>query len=217
MIPRRSTAFAAAAALTLAACAPGQQPPTERQRSGAALGAVAGAALGLLAGGDDRRNALVGAGIGLLAGVAVGSYLDDREERLRRDLEGTGATVQRAGDAILITLPEGVTFDVDSSQVRQEFRRPLRRAARTLTEDPRSYVDVLGHADSTGSEAYNQGLSERRARAVAGVLTRNGVQEARVRARGFGESRPVASNDTASGRARNRRVEIVVRPATAEG
>ncbi|MEO0683040.1 MAG: OmpA family protein [Pseudomonadota bacterium] len=211
---RRPVALAAIAALTLSACAPGQEAPSERQRVGLALGALAGAAAGLLVGGDDRRNALVGAGIGLLAGAAVSSYLDEQERRLNEDLEGTGATVTRTEDAILITLPNGVTFDFDSAQVRQEFRRPLTRVARTLAEDPRSYIDVIGHADAVGSDAYNQQLSERRARAVAGVLQRRGVDAARIETAGFGESRPVASNDTEEGRARNRRVEILVVPAT---
>ncbi|MEM6742833.1 MAG: OmpA family protein [Pseudomonadota bacterium] len=211
---RRSAAAAAVCAFVLGACAQGQGP-SERQTAGAGLGALAGAGLGLLVGGDDRRNALVGAGIGLLAGVAVGSYLDEQERRLEQDLEGTGGTVERVGDSLLVTLPNGVTFDVDSAEIKREFRRPLNRVARTLGEYPSSYIDVVGHADATGSDAYNQQLSERRARAVADALSDRGVARARLAAIGRGETQPVASNDTERGRARNRRVEILIVPATA--
>ncbi|MEM1315594.1 MAG: OmpA family protein [Pseudomonadota bacterium] len=210
---RRSAAAVALGAMLLSACAQGQGP-SERQTAGAGLGALAGAGLGLLVGGDDRRNALVGAGIGLLAGVAVGSYLDEQERRLQQDLEGTGGTVERVGDALLVTLPNGVTFDFDSVEIKQEFRRPLNRVASTLAEYPSSYVDVVGHADSTGSAEYNQDLSERRADSVAGALSRRGVDRARLAAVGRGETQPVASNATEDGRARNRRVEILIVPAT---
>ncbi|MGR3783942.1 MAG: OmpA family protein [Albimonas sp.] len=209
----RAPVIAACAAAMLSACANGQGP-SSNQAAGAGVGAVLGAASGLLVGGDDRRNALVGAGIGLLAGAAVGTYLDQQEQDLRQDLSGTGAEVTRVDDALLVTLPGGVTFDTDSTVVKSEFRRPLNRVARTLQKYPSSYVDVIGHTDSTGEASYNMQLSNRRARAVASELIERGVKRPRIEAYGRGEEQPVASNDTAQGRAANRRVEILIVPAT---
>lgn len=218
--PRRRPARAAVAAVSalalLAGCAQNQQQAGPNQVGGALAGALTGAAAGLLVGGDDRRNALVGAGIGLLAGAAVGTYLDRQQRALEQDLAGTGASVSRVENALLVTLPNGVTFDTDSAEIRPRFRRPLRRVAGTLNAYPESYVDVVGHADATGAASYNQALSERRARAVAQVLRRNGVAPARMVARGKGETQPVASNETERGRARNRRVEILITPAVRE-
>jgi outer membrane protein OmpA-like peptidoglycan-associated protein len=217
MRPTLVRAVAAVSALAIVAgCAQGQGP-SQRQATGAAVGAALGAASGLLVGGDDRRNALVGAGIGLLAGAAVGTWLDEQERQLEQDLAGTGADVRRVEDAILVTLPSGITFDTDSAKVKREFRRPLNRVANTLAKYPEGYVDVVGHADSTGEAAYNQRLSERRADAVADMLVDRGVSSARIVARGMGERQPVASNETAEGRARNRRVEILITPAVREG
>ncbi len=198
---------------TTAACNHGSGP-TQNQTIGALTGAALGAAAGTLVGGNDRRNALVGAGVGLLAGAAVGTYLDRQQAELERNLEGSGASVTRVNDTLLVTLPGGVTFDFDSANIRPEFRRPLAEIASTLNAYPESYVDVVGHTDSDGSEAYNQSLSERRARAVSGSLISNGVNSARIAAYGVGESQPVASNATAAGRQANRRVEIIIVPAT---
>lgn len=211
----RRIAFAFATVAALGACAPGQQGPSERQVGGAAIGAILGATAGALLGGESaREGALIGAGIGLLAGAAVGTYLDEQERALNEDLAGTGAEVTRLEDALLVTLPGGVTFATDSAAVRPEFRAPLMRVAETLAEYPSSFVDVVGHTDSTGTPAYNQGLSERRADAVAEILVANGVAEARLASYGRGQSDPVASNDTPEGRAANRRVEILIVPAT---
>ncbi|MDF2233122.1 OmpA family protein [Albimonas sp. CAU 1670] len=209
----RAPVVALCAAATLTACASGQGP-SDNQLAGAGVGAVLGAGAGMLVGGDDRRNALVGAGIGLLAGAAVGSYLDQQEDDLRQDLSGTGADVKRVDDALLVTLPGGVTFDTDSTVVKPEFKRPLNRVAKTLQKYPSSYVDVIGHTDSTGEKAYNKKLSNQRAKAVASELIDRGVKRARIESYGRGENQPVASNETAEGRAANRRVEILIVPAT---
>ncbi|MAS44804.1 MAG: hypothetical protein CML43_17060 [Rhodobacteraceae bacterium] len=208
--------MAMCAAALLAGCAEtvNDNGVTRRQGTGAALGAGLGAAAGLLVGGDDRRNALVGAGIGMLAGAAAGTYLDSQERQLQKDLEGTGATVTNTGDALLVTLPGGVTFQTDSDKVTNNFKRPLNRVARTLNKYPSSYVDVVGHTDSTGDASYNMQLSQRRARSVAAELIQRGVANARIATAGMGETQPVASNETADGRAANRRVEIKIVPAT---
>ncbi|SDX31946.1 Outer membrane protein OmpA [Albimonas donghaensis] len=212
----RVAGMAMCAAALLAGCAEtvNDNGVTRRQGTGAALGAGLGAAAGLLVGGDDRRNALVGAGIGMLAGAAAGTYLDSQERQLQKDLEGTGATVTNTGDALLVTLPGGVTFQTDSDKVTNNFKRPLNRVARTLNKYPSSYVDVIGHTDSTGDASYNMQLSQRRARSVAAELIQRGVANARIATAGMGETQPVASNETVDGRAANRRVEIKIVPAT---
>jgi outer membrane protein OmpA-like peptidoglycan-associated protein len=196
------------------ACENSQGGPSRNQTIGALTGAALGAAAGTLVGGNDRRNALVGAGVGLLAGAAVGTYLDRQQAELEQNLAGSGANVSRVGDTLLVTLPGGVTFDTDSANIRPEFRRPLREVAFTLNDYPESYVDVIGHTDSVGAESYNQALSERRAQSVASSLIADGVNRVRIAAYGKGETQPVASNDTAAGRQANRRVEIVIIPAT---
>ena len=181
---------------------------------GAVAGAAIGAAAGTLVGGDDRRNALIGAGIGLLAGAAVGQYLDQQQRDLESSLAGTGAEVERQGDQLLVTMPSNITFATDSAQIQPQFYGALDNVAATFNKYPESYIDVIGHTDSRGSDAYNQQLSERRAGSVASYLTSRGVSQARLAAFGQGESQPVASNDTAEGRAANRRVELRITPAT---
>lgn len=208
----RNTLIAGACCVALAGCEGIQQHPNTA--GGAAIGALVGAAAGTLVGGNDRRNALVGAGIGLLAGAAIGSYLDQQQRELNADLAGTGAEVSRDGDALLVTMPAGITFDVDSARIKPQFYGPLDRMAATLRKYPQSYIDVIGHTDSTGDPGYNQQLSERRAGAVQNRLVSRGVNRARMAAYGQGERQPVATNATTAGRAANRRVEVRIVPAT---
>jgi len=186
----------------------------QRTAIGAGAGVAAGAALGTLVGGNDRRNALVGAGIGLLAGAAVGQYLDQQQRDLETSLAGTGAEVERQGDQLLVTMPSQVTFATDSAQIQPQFYSALNSVAQTLQQYPSSYVDIVGHTDNTGEDAYNQRLSEERANAVSQYLVSRGVNPARIAAYGQGESQPVASNETETGRQANRRVELLITPAT---
>ncbi len=181
---------------------------------GAIIGALGGAAIGTLFGGSDRRNALIGAGIGMLAGAAVGQYMDRQERELRADLAGTGAVVNRDGDSLLVSFPANVTFGVDSAAIRPGFYRTLDDVSGTLNRYPQSYLDVVGHTDSTGSEAYNQALSERRAGSVSNYFRSRGVEPARIASYGMGETQPVASNADSYGRQQNRRVELRITPAT---
>lgn len=179
--------------------------------TGAIIGAIGGAAAGTLAGGDDRRNALIGAGIGALAGAAIGNYMDRTYLNLRERLAGTGVGVTRVSQSqILLNFPSDLTFDFDRDNVKGQFVPTLRDVGNVLREYDQTTVDVYGHADSVGSDAYNQDLSERRAMNVASVLMQGGVIRQRVVAQGFGESRPIASNATDDGRARNRRVEVYI-------
>lgn len=188
------------------------QQKVNNTTKGAALGAAAGAAAGLLAGGDDRRNALVGAGVGLLAGGAIGSYMDQQEAELRAQLQGTGVTVTRNGNQIILNMPSNITFDVGQSAVKPTFINTLNGVAIVVSKFNKTLVDVYGHTDSTGSEQSNQVLSTQRAQSVAGYLSQTGVDPRRFRILGFGETRPIADNGSALGRAANRRVEIQLSP-----
>lgn len=201
---------AVAAVSLLAGCA--TDSGGQKVAVGAVVGAAAGAGVGALIG--NRKGALIGAGIGAIAGAGIGAYLAEQERKLKRDLEGTGATVVNTGDDILITLPAGVLFPVDSATIQPRFEDKLVSVANTLKADPRSLIDVVGHTDSTGDAAYNQDLSERRANSVATFLKAEGVRSSRIVAYGRGETEPIATNATAEGRALNRRVEIRVTPLT---
>jgi outer membrane protein OmpA-like peptidoglycan-associated protein len=209
----RSTIPVIAAATIVAACSNGQGP-SERVGSGAAIGAVLGGITGAIVARDDAAGALVGAGIGAIAGAAVGDYLDKQEAALKRDLEGTGATVTNTGEELLVNLPSEVTFDFDSAAIKPQFVRPLAEMTGTLNRYPESLIDIIGHTDSVGTEAYNQALSQRRADSVANFMTNRGVVRERIVAYGQGELYPIASNETEAGRAQNRRVEIRITPIT---
>jgi outer membrane protein OmpA-like peptidoglycan-associated protein len=180
-------------------------------------GAVGGYLLGDLVGGSHDRNAkIIGAGIGAIAGGAVGNYMDRQEAELRRQTAGTGVDVIRQGDDLILRMPSGITFAYDRYDIQPQFRQTLDQVAQTLAAYDQTYIDVLGHTDSTGSDPYNQGLSERRAQSVASYLTSRGVQPVRIATRGYGESAPIATNATDEGRAANRRVEVKVVPVTAQ-
>lgn len=181
---------------------------------GAAIGALAGAGIGLLAGGNDRRNALIGAGIGTLAGGAIGGYMDQQEAELRGYLRGTGVSVTRNGNQIILNMPSNITFATDQDQVIPAFYETLNAVALVINKYNRTIVDINGHTDSTGSASHNQALSQRRASSVASYLVSRNVDGRRLAINGFGDSRPIASNATAEGRAQNRRVEIYLSPLT---
>jgi len=207
-----------AAMLPLSACV--TDPTTgKRTISKAAIGGIGGALGGYLLGDfiggkRDRTEKIVGAGIGALAGAGAGYYMDEQEKKLRLQTAGSGVNVIRDGDSLVLDMPSEVTFGVDSANIDAGFRNTLDQVASTLTQYEKTYVDVMGHTDSTGSDAYNQTLSERRASAVADYLSIRGVQSARLATRGYGESQPKASNLDPAGRSANRRVEIRLVPVT---
>jgi len=180
---------------------------------GAGIGAVAGGLIGAIAG-DNRESILIGMGVGALAGGGVGYYMDKQEDKLRAQLQSTGVSVTRNGDNIILNMPGNITFATNSSNISADFYRVLDSVALVINEFKKTYVDVYGYTDSTGSEAYNQTLSEARASSVGSYLMSQKVIPQRVVTRGMGESQPVATNDTAEGRSRNRRVEIVLIPIT---
>jgi outer membrane protein OmpA-like peptidoglycan-associated protein len=207
------------AALPLAACTTNPETGNKRISKsviGGVGGALGGYLLGDLIGGKrDRTEKILGAGIGAIAGAGVGYYMDEQEKKLRRQTAGTGVNVTREGDELVLDMPSEVTFATGSANLSPNFRTTLDKVAATLGEYEKTYVDVLGHTDSVGSDAYNQTLSEQRSGTVADYLSAKGVQRARLATKGYGESQPRDSNTTEEGRAANRRVEIRLVPVTA--
>jgi outer membrane protein OmpA-like peptidoglycan-associated protein len=201
--------------ILLSACATSPDDPNAKAKKAAVIGAVTGALVGIATGDDAterRQRATAGAAIGAGIGAGVGHYQDKQEAELRKKLAGTGVDVIRDGDNILLDMPSGITFAFASSDINAQFYPVLDKVAGTLSSYDQTTVSVIGHTDSIGSDAANQTLSERRAGSVAGYLQSRGVSGGRLNTMGYGESRPVASNDTEEGRAENRRVEIKLVP-----
>jgi outer membrane protein OmpA-like peptidoglycan-associated protein len=190
---------------------------TSKAAKGAGIGAAAGAVVGLITGDDSKERkerALIGAGVGAIAGGSVGYYMDVQEAKLRQQLQGTGVSVTRMGDNITLNMPGNITFKTDSADLNSSFFSVLDSVSLVLKEYEKTIVEVAGHTDSTGSDQYNQALSERRAQTVATYLAGKGVMQQRMITVGAGEGRPVATNDTADGRQLNRRVELTLTPIT---
>lgn len=189
---------------------------TSRTGQGAAIGAGVGAVLGAITGGDRLERAAIGAGIGALSGAAIGNYMDRQEAELRRQLEGTGVSVTRRGDEIILNMPGNVTFDFDSASLRSEFFEVLDSVALVLEEFEKTVLVIDGHTDSTGSRSYNMELSQRRAEAVGDYLVSREINPVRLASYGYGPDHPIASNETEEGRQANRRVELTLMPVTEE-
>lgn len=205
-------------AVTLTACMStdpytGQQK-TSNTAKGAGIGALAGAVIGAATSSSDdrKKGALIGAAGGATIGGGIGFYMDKQEAALRAKLEGTGVRVVREGDNIRLIMPGNITFGVDRHEVRPEFYPTLESVAIVLEEFNKTAVRVAGHTDSSGSDSYNQTLSERRASSVGQFLISHGVIAGRVQVYGYGERYPVAGNDTEGGRQANRRVELELVP-----
>lgn len=203
----------------LAACATTSDPWTGEERStrtgqGAAIGAGIGAVLGAISGGDRLKRVAIGAGIGALSGAAIGNYMDRQEQALREQLRGTGVSVTRRGDDIILNMPGNVTFGFDRSELRPEFFDVLDSVALVLEEFDQTVLVIDGHTDSTGRRDYNMDLSRRRAESVGSYLIGEGVNPVRVATYGYGPDHPVATNETDAGRAANRRVELTLMPIT---
>jgi outer membrane protein OmpA-like peptidoglycan-associated protein len=197
----------------------------ERRISKTALGSIFGAGAGAgvsagiaaLAGKDVAKAALIGAGVGALTGGAVGLYMDHQDAKLREFLEGTGVGVTRVGNEIILNMPGNVTFESDSDVIQSSFDEVLHAVVLVLREYDKTIIEVMGHTDSTGSEAHNLDLSKRRAASVGSHLIREGVNPVRVLTEGFGEQYPIVDNATAEGRQSNRRVELRLSPLVADG
>ncbi len=173
---------------------------------GGALGGIIGGALGSK--GKKARGILIGSVIGGTAGALIGKYMDKQAEEMRKDLEG--AKVERVGEGILITFDSGLMFDVNKYDLKSSTRQNLQELADVLQKYDDTEVLVQGHTDSTGEAEYNMELSNNRAKSVYGYLVGQGVSNTRLVTMGLGETEPLASNETASGRQQNRRVEIAI-------
>lgn len=207
------------AALALSACTTAGptniDDPNYRAQQGALSGAMLGGLIGVASGDtkDERlRSGVLGATLGAVAGGAIGANLDAQAAEMRARLGNPNVTVTNMGSYLLVNLPESVTFATDSAAVRPDLQADLRSIAANLVSYPNSRIQVLGHTDDTGSAAYNFDLSQLRAQAVRDILVGAGVPGNRIAAVGMGEDRPIASNATVSGRAQNRRVEIIITP-----
>ncbi len=180
--------------------------------TGAGVGALVGGLFGrAISPGNPTGGTVIGAGVGAIIGGAIGADLDAQEAALRSQLGGTVGIVND-GSQLIVSLPEDITFNIDSSVVKPSLVGDLYKLANVMNEYPNTTIRVVGHTDNTGSTAYNQALSQQRARAVKGILVNGGVDGNRIIARGVGETQPIASNGTAEGRQQNRRVEIYIIP-----
>ena len=196
----------ATGALAAAGCA-----STPRERKGAVIGAGTGAVAGGLIGraaGSTAKGAIIGAAVGGAAGAIIGRRMDQQAAELEKEVPN--AEVERVGEGILVTFDSGILYDYDSAVVKPAARDNLRNLAQSLDKYPGTNIVLVGHTDADGADSYNQDLSERRAAAAADYLVTQGVPRARIDATGRGETEPVASNDTAAGKAQNRRVEIAI-------
>jgi len=194
-----------------------REEQASRAQRNALIGAAAGAVAGLITGDSSmerKKRALVGAGIGALAGGGVGAYMDRQEARLRAELDRTGVSVTRVGDNITLNMPGNITFATNSADLNASFYEVLKSVSLVVNEFEQTVIEVAGHTDSTGTDSYNQQLSERRAASVASYLTTRQVLPDRIIEVGMGEARPIADNATDAGRQANRRVELTLVPLT---
>lgn len=215
---------AAAATLGLAACTDPNAPygaattpgaDMSRTQKGAIAGAVLGGIYGLQRDSDPRnkgKDVAEGAIVGALAGGLVGNVLDQQARALESQMTTPGVRVVNTGNSINVTMPESALFAFDSARLSGPAQNDLYAMARTLNQYPNSTVQVIGYTDSVGAAAYNMDLSQRRAQSVANVLIAGNVSPSRLQVAGRGSANPVASNNTAAGRAQNRRVEVIIIP-----
>ena len=202
-------ALVACVALMTVGCS--LNPKTVKKPSGSA---AAGKFTGKTISKEKRRHALKKAGLRTLSFGSVSAYMDYQEAKLRQRLKRTGVSISRSGNNIILTMPGNITFDFGSANLKSEFYEVLNSVAMVLDEYERTYIDVYGHTDSIGSHKYNNKLSRRRARCVAEYLVAQGCNGQRFSIKGFGETKPIASNNDKSGRSKNRRVEIEIAPLT---
>ncbi len=207
------TTIIATAALVTVGCA--TDDPNRRAKTGAAIGAIAGGIIGNQT--SSKNGKFVGAAVGALTGAAVGNYMDKQQRRMEQQLAAEQAnqeiTITRIDEETLkVNVSSEVSFDVNQASIKSSFRDSLEKVAAVVSEYDKTAIHVIGHTDSTGSNSYNQQLSEKRASSVARYLSQNGVQRDRMRMKGKGENMPVADNGSSAGRSQNRRVEIYLKP-----
>jgi outer membrane protein OmpA-like peptidoglycan-associated protein len=209
---RTAIAMAAVAALGLAGCA-GMTDTQRRTATGAGVGAGVGAVIGgAQSGGKGVRNgALIGGALGAIGTYVWSSRMEEQKRAMEEATQGTGVEVVRTNENLLmLDIPSDISFDVNRADIRGDFRPILDRFAQSLVANPRAMVQIIGHTDSTGNDAINNPLSVNRAASTRDYLVARGVPMGQIQIDGRGSREPVADNATASGRARNRRVEIYV-------
>jgi len=207
--------------LTLSSCTTanpytGEQQVSKTSRN-AAIGAISGGILGAVIGnntgsGDSRKGAIIGALGGAAIGAGIGQYMDRQEAQIRQQLEGTGVSVSRVGNDLVLNMPSDITFKTGQSGIQAQFASTIKSVALVLRNYSKTRISIDGHTDSDGSHSYNQNLSVQRAESVAYHLNSHGVPGPRMLTYGYGESRPIATNSTANGKALNRRVELRIMP-----
>lgn len=205
----RGRALAALVAVTAFATS-GCASMNQKER-GAVIGAGAGAAVGGVIGnqtGSTARGAIIGAVVGGAAGAIIGHQMDQQAKELDQSIPG--AKVERVGEGIEVTFESGLLFDFDSDRIKPEAAKNLQELAKSLNKFGDSNLLIVGHTDSQGDDAYNMGLSLRRANSASAYLQSQGVPASRIKTSGRGETEPVASNDTDAGRQQNRRVEVAI-------
>ena len=208
-----SSALVVATALSVGGCATMDQTQHDTAK-GAGIGAAAGAVLGGVLGGS-REDAAKGAAIGAVGGAIAGNVWSKKMQRQKEQMEtataGTGVTVsQTADNRLMLNIPSDISFDTNRYDIKPDFRAVLEQFARSLQENAGTRITIIGHTDSTGSDAINNPLSVNRAASTRDYLTARGVSGTRISIDGRGSREPVAGNETSEGRARNRRVEIFV-------
>lgn len=182
-----------------------------KRETGGVIGAAAGATVGGIVGnqvGSTARGALIGAVVGGAAGAIIGHQMDQQAKELMSEIPG--ATVTRVAEGITVTFASGLMYDFDSDAIRSEAATNLRNLAASLRKYPNTQLLIVGHTDDSGSDAYNQALSQRRADAALRYLGAQGISTSRIAASGRGETEPVATNDTEGGRQTNRRIEVAI-------
>jgi len=214
MLKRVSILFLVA--VTLWGCAAPQNKTQKGAMYGTGIGAAVGAGLGQVIGGNTKST-LIGAGIGAalggVAGGSIGRYMDNQEAALQQQFAASNAAdVQRNVDVLTVTFKSDVLFDVNSAALKAGGYTEINRVSQVLNQYPQTDIQIAGHTDSSGAEAYNQQLSERRAMSVQNALANQGVAANRMRAVGFGEGQPIADNSSESGRQLNRRVVVTIAP-----
>ena len=221
MKPNRRGMVVIAVVLAVAGCAAdGSMPTMGHREMGAIIGAAGGAVIGAVAYDKNRtKGALIGAVGGALAGGAIGRYMDDQKRDLEKNLaqeikSGVAKVEKLPNDVVRVTMTNQTAFDTDSIQIKPGFYSTMDKLADVVVRYNKTSLTVVGHTDNVGSDSYNQKLSEQRALSVARYLEGKRVHSMRLATSGKGESQPVASNGSESGRQTNRRVEIYVEPVT---
>jgi len=206
MLKNKITTLAVAISLTLTGCA------STNTEQGAAIGAIAGAVLGKATGNHKDKRLVWGAAIGAIAGAAIGDYMDKQEQEFRKELSSSGIDLVREGDNLRLIMPANITFATGQSYISGNFHLTLNDIAKILVKYDKTLLSIEGHTDNVGSVAFNQSLSEDRAASVKSYLVNQSIIPERIKTSGYGELRPVSSNDNAQSRALNRRVEIQIIP-----